>query len=194
MAANMWRIPASKVVKGGQCSVIQDRGMLRSAPAGSKGDYLFSEVGAGVQPLALIGLWHEVLNWLVVRPKKGIDNRINDLPDIYMGISFYRPGQRFVGLFPVHDAAQQLTEGVIGAFAPGNTITDVGGAIGDVYSLGKTLFGKPKKKKVPTLASNEVYIKFSYLQEQDMINVGQRRASFGDIYPRVLKTLSAMAS
>lgn len=193
MAASMWRIPASKVVKGGQFSIIQDRGNLRSAPAGSKGDFIFSEVGAGVQPLALIGLWHEVLNWLATRPTKGIDNKIKDLPDIYMGVSFYRPGQRFVGLFPVHDAVQQLTEGVVGAFAPGSEITDVGGAIGDLYSHSKRLFGKPKKKKL-SLSSTEVYIKFSYLPEQDMIRVGQRRASFGQIYPIVLKTLSGMAN
>ena len=82
MAAEMWRVPVSEVKLASGGAVIEDLGVLRKAIAASNRQYLFSEVGAGLQALALIGLWHEVLNFLAARPGMGIDNRIKDLPEI----------------------------------------------------------------------------------------------------------------
>jgi hypothetical protein len=175
---------------GGGFSFIQDRGVLRHAATASSGYYLFSEVGAGVQPLALIGLWHEVLNFLVKRSGGGIDNRIVDLPQVYMGLSYYQPGKRFTGLFPVGDAAVQLTKGAMG-FVPGNNITDAGGAIGDLIENVGSLFKKTKTKTYSP-ASNEVYVKFSYLPEEGMAEVGSGKVSFQTIYPHVQSSLSSM--
>src|SRR5690554_1119056 len=98
MSADMWRVPASRVVFGSAGSVIQDNGVLRHAsPSSITGNYLFSEVGAGIQPLALIGRHHEIATWLAKRRETAIENRISDLPDIYMGMCYYTPGQRYKG-------------------------------------------------------------------------------------------------
>jgi hypothetical protein len=208
MAADFWRVPASvvKVVGGG--SVIQDRGVLRHAvPSG--GQYLFSEKGAGVQSLALIGLWNEVLNFLAGRPQGGIENRIVDLPEIYMGVSYYRPGQRFTGLFPVLDAVRDisgqlvgLAGGGLGNVLPGPTgvvqsaFSNVLSAIGAVKdgkdALQPVLQGQAKKPNM-RLATQEVYIKFSYLPEGSMKPIGRGRIDFPALHGVVRKALSAMA-
>lgn len=208
MAADFWRIPASvvKVVGGG--SVIQDRGVLRHAvPSGNQ--YLFSEKGAGVQSLALIGLWHEVLNFLARRPQGGIENRIIDLPEIYMGVSYYQPGQRFTGLFPVLDAVRDLSGqlvglagGGLGNVLPGptgavqsafsNVLSLIGGVKDGKDALQPVLQGQPKKPNLK-LASQEVYVKFSYLPEGSMKPIARGRIDFPALHGVVRKALSAMA-
>jgi hypothetical protein len=212
MAAEMWRVPVSEVKLSTGGAVIEDRGVLRKAQWASNRQYLFSEVGAGVQALALIGLWHEVLNFLAARPNMGIENRIRDLPEIYMGMCYYRPGQRFVGLFPLNDAVTSLVGQVIGmtgagigAVLPGaasaagqitGAVTEVIGGAKDLKDVSEesTKFhwrGRQKSKKKQTLATNAVYIKFSYLQEKDMLKIGSGRISFTQLSPIVLKALSA---
>jgi hypothetical protein len=218
MAAEMWRVPVSVVKMGSAGAVIQDRGVLRKAVTASNGKYLFSEVGAGVQSLALIGLWHEVLNFLAKRPSGGIDNRINELPEIYMGMCYYRPGQRFVGLFPVQEAVTSIIGQVVGIAGAGlgnvlpgaasvageitSSATEVIGGVKDgrdVYSEAKRNVFKPDKgkgkqsKKASPLANNAVYVKFSYLQEKDMTKIGSRGISFKELHPIVLEALSARA-
>ncbi|HMN44610.1 MAG TPA: hypothetical protein PKE27_08565 [Povalibacter sp.] len=216
MAAEMWRVPVSVVKLGRGGSVIEDRGVLRRALTASNGKYLFSEVGAGVQSLALVGLWHEVLNFLAKRPSCGIDNRIRDLPEIYMGMCYYRPGQRFVGLFPVQEAVSAVVGQVVGIAGAGlgnvlpgatslageitSSVTEVIGGVKDgrdVYSDSRKGVIKTKSRSKPdknmSLAANAVYIKFSYLQEKDMVKIGSKSISFETLHPIVLKTLSARA-
>lgn len=210
MAADFWRVPASVVKKGGGGSVIQDRGVLHHAStASSNGQYLFTETGAGVQALALIGLWHEVLNLLAKRPGCGIDNQIADLPDIYMGVCYYRPGQRFTGLFPVHDAVRDVGGQVVGIAGAGlgNVLPEASGPVRQVVSavngliggakdgkdaLQPVLGGKPKPPNM-TLASNDLYIKFSYLPEAGMKRIGSRHVGFDQLHGILRETLSAMA-
>ena len=209
MAADFWRVPAPVVKAGSAMSVIQDRGMLQHATTASDGRYLFSEVGAGVKPLALIGLWHEVLNFLARRPGSGIDNRIAELPDIYMGACFYRPGQRFTGLFPVHDAIASITGQVVGIAGGGlgnvlpeatkpvqmvvSAITNLVGAVKDGKDALEPVIGKKPKPPNMKLASNEVYIKFGYLPESGMKRIGSGRMGFEQLHGIVRETLSAMA-
>ena len=69
MAAQMWRIPGSRVYRGKGLAFIQDRGMLQPAMMTAKGNYLFSEYGVGVKALALVGTWSETLNFLSERPE-----------------------------------------------------------------------------------------------------------------------------
>lgn len=192
MAAELWREVRGQVHKGPMFSVIEDRGFLRKAMAGSTGYYLFSEAGAGVQPLILIGMWNEALNWTAKQGASGIDNRIQTLPDIYMGIALYKPGQRFKGLFPVHDAVKMVAENLTG-LVPGSEIMDIGGAISDSIGIGKDLFGGRKKKDKGTLADTPVYVKFSYLQEDGMARIGRGRMAFSNIHPILVKALSAMS-
>ncbi|HTU67731.1 MAG TPA: hypothetical protein VMF52_17405 [Steroidobacteraceae bacterium] len=215
MAAEMWRVPVSEVKFGGGGSVIEDRGVLHRAIAASNRQYLFSEVGAGVKSLALIGLWHEVLNFLAARPSMGIQNRIKELPEIYMGMSYYRPGQRFVGLFPLHDAVKLMVgqvAGIAGA-GVGNVLPGATSTAGQIASGAKEIIGGVKDakdviddgnsfhwkkkgksaKKNESLATNAVYIKFSYLQESGMEEIATGSIGFKALHPVVLKALSARA-
>lgn len=193
MAADMWRVPAARVHQVGALSFVQDNGVLTHAStATSTGNYLFSEVGAGVKPLALIGLWHEVINFLANRPTTAIENRIADLPDIYMGAGFYRPGERFKGLFPIHDAIQQLTENAMG-FVPGNTITDIGGIVADVGGAIHNKVKSSRKTTAPSMASTPVVVTFSYLPATDTIKVGSGSVDFKTLQPQVVKILSAFS-
>lgn len=192
MAANMYRVPASEVKRAGRFGFVQDNGMMVRAHSGSSGFFLFSEVGAGVKPLALVGMWHEILNYMAkYGSSSGIDNRISELPDVYWDANIYKPGERFIGCFPVNDAAQQLVEGAA-AMAPGNTITDVGGLLADGYKMFKT-FRKPQKKAAPTMANSPVIITFHYLQGKGMTRLGSGKIPFSSIYDQTREKLTAMA-
>ncbi len=99
MPARMFRAPASVVRMAGKMSFVQDNGLMHGGPPGSDGNYWFSEAGAGVKPLVLVGTHNEITAFLMKRKESGIKNTIASLPDIYMGVAPYKPAPRFVGLF-----------------------------------------------------------------------------------------------
>ena len=189
--ADIWRIPASQVRRGGGGSVIQDNGMLSSAmPSSSRNGWLFSEVGAGVKPLALIGTYRELTGWCLDHSGMRIVNIINDLPDIYMGMCYYIPGNRYKGLFPMQDAIADVTSGVLGVaggMVPGgagvgSAVASGGGAVSDSVGLFRSIFGKRKKKKPKMSPStHEIYVKFSYLKQKNMSKIGTGEVSIDDI-------------
>lgn len=201
MSADIWRVPASKVKKGGAFSVIQDNGVLRHAITASSGNYLFSEVGAGVMPLALIGLQHEIAEWLASYGDRAIENRIGELPDIYMGMCYYTPGQRYKGLFPLHDAAAQVTKGAIGiagAFVPQATglagaVADTGKGASTAVKMFKTIFGGGEKSSPGrSPGTHPVYVLFTYLpsvRDKQMVRLGSGVVKFKDIEGTVLQAM-----
>ena len=113
----LWRVPAPVVKEGKWSSLIEDRGQLKKAIADSNSNYLFSEAGAGVQPLAIIGTRAEIAAYLIGKKDKKVVNKIPSLPDIYMGVSPYVHGDRFRGLFPVHDFGIKLFSQLAGFFS-----------------------------------------------------------------------------
>ncbi|MDQ8021127.1 MAG: hypothetical protein REI94_04765 [Moraxellaceae bacterium] len=171
MAADMWRVPSSKVVKSGRFCFVEDKGMLRKASSAGNGNFLFSEVGAGVEPLALVGMYHEVQHFLERYARYAIENRIGSLPDIYMGVAYYIPGKRYKVLDPVGETAVALAKG-LADFVPGNAITDVAGAGSTIFEQLRSMFGGKKKKPKHSIASTPLYIKFTYLEEKGMDKIG----------------------
>ncbi len=190
MSANLYRIVRGQVHKGGMGSVIEDRGYLRRAMAASNGYYLFSERGAGVQELVLLGTRTDVLVWLGSNYTSGIENLIADLPGIYMGVEPYKPGVRFKGLFPVHDVTKALFDATMGMFGPSNTLTDAVGAISDLKTAleFKPEIGVSEKTKPPKV-NGELYIKFSYLPAEKMTFIGKRRIDFQTIRKLLQKVI-----
>lgn len=178
MGARMYREPSSVVKKVGT-AFIQDNGQLTGTAPGSSGNFLFTEVGAGVKPMVLIGTRPEVLMWLDSWPGRGIENRICDLPEIYMSVQPYRPGSRFVGLFPVQAVVQQLVEG-LAAFAPGSALTDVVGGVKDLkgaieFSSGgamSSVYSRSAKPAAP--AAGTLYVRFHYLGGAHETKVGEK--------------------
>jgi len=182
MSANLYRSVNGQVHVKKTC-IIEDRGYLSPAHAAtSDGNYWFSERGVGVQELVLLGTTEEVLLWLATHYRSGIKNTIKDLPDIYMGVEPYRPGKRFKGLFPMHDVLKAIFDASVGVFGPGNTLTDVINAGGDLKSAitFKPEIGYTEKTK-PVKVKGELYIKFSYLPGDKMEKVGSKEVDFRTI-------------
>lgn len=199
--AKMWRVPSSKVVQAGKWCFVEDKGMLTSAPTGSKGNYLFSEVGAGVKPLALIGKWHEINSFCDNNQTAGIENLIESLPHIYMGVTWYKPGNRFKMLDPVGDSIVAVTSGLVGlgggalagglgSGGTGALIADTGGGIADIVGLVRTLGGKKKKEEKHSLSTTPLYVIFSYLCGKGMAKIGKKYVDFATIKTKLRDALT----
>ncbi|ECO0662441.1 hemolysin E [Salmonella enterica subsp. enterica serovar Give] len=115
---NMWREPKPVVKEGKYYSLIMDRGELQKAVKSNNNNYLFSEKGAGVKPLVLIGSPVEISEFMLQNKTRSIENHIKGLPDIYIGVTKYKPKQRFTGLFPLQDILTQTVDQV-SKFVPG---------------------------------------------------------------------------
>lgn len=174
----LWRAPQATVKAGSNYSVIVDRGELKKAVASSNGNYLFSESGAGVQSLVLIGTSTQLIEYLINNKHRLIENRITVLPEIYIGIAPYVPKQRFTGLFPIGDSVTavvtQLTD-----FIPG------GGAWRDIASIPGTLSGLKagidKLSNAQKQSGTVLYVKLSYLPEDKMTLLGKNTISFDQV-------------
>lgn len=175
---NMWREPAPVVKEGKFFSVIQDRGTLQKAVKSSNNEFLFSEKGAGVKPLVLIGSTVEIFEYLKKNETCGIENHLQEIPEIYMGITSYIPRKRFSGLFPLQDFLVQTLEQVLKFVPAGTVITDAAGIPADLkelYSITNSLNSKEKSD------GDILYVKFSYLPEDGMQKIGSRLVSFGRV-------------
>jgi len=189
VAAYMYRIKKGKVHASGS-AVIEDRGYLyRAASAGDK-NFLFSERGAGVDEMALVGTRQEIMIWLGQHYLHRIENRIADLPDIFLGVEPYVPGQRYKGLFPLHDTLKAIFDSSVGIFGPGNTSTDI---IGGANDLKAALEFKPEighsERRTPPKYSGELYIKFSYLQGEKMEWIASNQISLKTVRELLQKVI-----
>lgn len=180
----LWRVPAPVTRQGKYSSVIEDRGVLKKAIADSNNNFLFSETGPGVQPLAIIGTREEIAAYLISKKGQKIVNKIATLPDIYMGVSPYLPGDRFKGLFPVNDFGIQLFS-QLAKFYPDVArlkvplFVEAAGLPGDAKEL-LSVLDAFNSSKGETLG-NVVYLKLSYLPEDQMTKVGSKEISLAAI-------------
>lgn len=174
----MWRESAPVVKEGKFFSVIQDRGTLQKAVKSSNNEFLFSEKGAGVKPLVLIGTPIEIFEYLKKNETCGIENHLQEIPEIYMGIAKYVPRKRFNGLFPLQDFLVKTFEQVLKFVPVGTVITDAAGIPADLkelYSITNSLKSKQKSD------GDILYVKFSYLPEDGMQKIATRSVSFGRV-------------
>lgn len=175
---NMWREPPPIVKEGKFFSVIQDRGTLQKAVKNSNNEFLFSEKGAGVKPLVLIGSPVEIFEYLEKNQTRGIENHLQETPEIYMGITKYVPHKRFNGLFPIQDFLVKTLEQVLKFVPTGTVITDAAGIPADLKELYRITNSFKSKEKS---SGDLLYVKFSYLPEDGMQKIGTRSVSFGRI-------------
>jgi len=173
----MWREPQPMVKEGKHYSLIIDRGELQKAVRTSKNEYLFSETGAGIKPLVLIGTPVEITEFLIKNETRGIENNITELPDIYMGITKYVPRKRFIGLFPLNDLLITAVEQVQ-KFQPGSIVTDAAGIPGDLKGVYEAMEKLQENQKE---SGQVLYVKFSYLPEDGMTKIGSKTISFSQI-------------
>lgn len=178
----LWREPAPIVKEGKYCSLIVDRGELQKAVKSSHSDYLFSEKGSGIRPLVLIGTPLEISEFLIKNETRGIENHINDLPDIYMGITNYVPHKRFSGLFPLHDLLSKTVDQALKFVPVGAILTDAAGMPTDIKEMYEVIKQLSPKEKAD---GKVLYVKFSYLPEDGMKKVGSKTVSFGKILKKM---------
>ncbi|MES2998573.1 MAG: hypothetical protein V4700_04550 [Pseudomonadota bacterium] len=183
----MYREPNQKLLQGKHFSVIVDRGELKKAVRDSSGNYLFSEVGAGVKPLVLIGTMQEIVKFLYEKRKLEIHNTIKSLPFIYMSASYYHPKERFEGIFPIHQAIDQFTKALLD-FAPipdnVETVTDILGNAETLQSALRDIFSSSKKKQFPE--SKLIYLKISYFKDEGAVEVGEKVVPLASILYKLL--------
>lgn len=181
---SLFRAPQPTVKAGSNYSIVVDRGELKKAIPSSNGNYLFSETGAGVQSLVLVGTSTQLIEYLINNKHRRVENQIKVLPEIYIGISPYVPRQRFAGLFPLGDSVTEVVTQLTN-FIPG------GGAWRDIAEIPGTLSGL--KAGIDKLSESQkqsgplLYVKLSYLPEDKMILLGKNTVSFD----QVLNTLQA---
>lgn len=90
--ARMYRIPNQILTNGDALGVIIDRGVSAAAtPISESGDsnynfYNFGERTPATLPLGIVGSRNAIIQYLKSNPEKGILNKIEELPQIYMMI------------------------------------------------------------------------------------------------------------
>lgn len=176
--AELWRAPAPTVKPGSNFSVILDRGELKKAVADSNNNYLFSETGAGVQSLVLVGTSTQLIEFLIKHKDRQIQNRIRQLPDIYIGIAPFVPQTRFSGLFPLGDAVTDIVAQLTNFIPGGGTWRDIAGIPGTLTGLKA---GIDKLSEAQKASGKLLYVKFSYLPEDRMVKLGRNAVSFNQV-------------
>ena len=169
-----YREPAPKIIKE-NTSIVVDRGQLIKALPNSHGDYVFSEVGAGVKPLILVGNLYEITDFLYKNKDKRIHNTIPELPNVYLSAGKYLPKKRFKGIIGVGDIVTTLAKQMLDFF-PGTTVSDFSSSAYTFYSILKELMSKGVEIK-----SDPVYVRLSYLNDDSAINLGEKYIYFNAI-------------
>ncbi|HEX8594146.1 MAG TPA: hypothetical protein VF682_12835 [Pseudomonas sp.] len=174
---NPWRAPVAVLKNGKYGSVIIDRGELKKAVPASNNQYLFSETGAGLQTLVIVGTPLQITDFLLSHQNQGIDNRIAALPDIYMGIAPFKPRERFSGVFPIGDTLVAVAS----YFASVIPVPDWVSLVSSPTSLDamrKSISGLNDAQKQ---SGQLLYVKFSYLPEDGMQKIGKKTVSFKQV-------------
>jgi hypothetical protein len=171
---NPWRVPAPELKLGKHHSVIIDRGELKKAVAATNGNYLFSETGAGVQSLVIVGTPVQITEFLLNHQRHAVESQIAKLPKIYMGISPFKPKTRFTGVFPVNEMLVKVA-GFLCTLLPTPNWATLIGIPGQLIDLKKTIDGISHQDKTK---GDILYLKFSYLPEDGMVEVANKKLTF----------------
>jgi len=172
---NPWRVPAPELKVGKLHSVIIDRGELKKAVAATNGNYLFSETGAGVQSLVIVGTPVQITEFLLNHQQHGVESQIAKLPKIYMGISPFKPKTRFTGIFPVNELLVKVAALLNSAYIKTPDWASLIGALDKLPDLKKAIDGILHQDKAK---GDVLYLKFSYLPEDGMVEVANKKLTF----------------
>lgn len=176
----------------GSYSMVKAAGELRRAYT-ANGTYLFSEAGAGIHPIVLLGHPSQLRKWLEDNHSREIRNKIGDLPNIYMSVCKYVADERKV-VAPIGDAVQNIV-GFMTNLLPSSMLADVVGNVADMieYGSGKkskisSFFGFKSGKKSQELKPADVqetdllYVRIHYLKEGCAVKIGERGTTFAVVY------------
>lgn len=203
----MWR-EADSVWRCSGTAVIRKNESLTKAPS-TNGRFVFSNVGAGIRPLALIGTWDQLMYSLSAYPGDRIENLVTGLGSakgIFMSVKPYVPGKPYSGLFPLHDAVSAVVTGAVGLAAGavpggvvngdvlencwGHILNDTAAVATDGHSIGKQLFGG--SSGVNLKRAGELYVRFHYLKDKKMVRIGKNVVYYRGIKALLMKSSEAL--
>lgn len=110
-----------QLISGSGSTLILDRGYLEPAWSTSDGRFIFSEVRAGVKPLALVGTKRQILQYLTKSEDKiemsdKLYGELGNTAGIYISDTKYSPAERYGMVFSPWDIGANLILEVIGNF------------------------------------------------------------------------------
>jgi len=174
---NPWRAPAPILVEGKYGSVMVDRGVLTKAVAASNNHYLFSDTPVGAQSLVIVGTPLQVMDFLLTHQQRGVESKLMGQQEIYVGISPYKPESQFSGVFPANDLLASIA-GFLSNFIPTPDWSALIGIPDQLESLNGAIDSLSSSDKAK---GDVLYVKFSYLPEDKMIQVGNGKVSFKEV-------------
>lgn len=175
---NPWRAVSPVLHNGQYGSIILDHGGRTKALVSSTfNGYLFDESAIGAQSLVIVGTSLEIFEFLLSNQKRGIENRIKELPDIYMGIARYKPKERFTALFPLGDALVNVVSYFASAIPVPDWVT-LAASPTSLEAMRKSLLGLSETQREK---GDILYVKFSYLKEDGMQKIATRSINFKQV-------------
>lgn len=162
-------------------SVIEDTGTLLPAIAGSGGNYYFGDNAVGARPLVVVGTPFQIMDLFAREAAKGakIVNSISELPEIYIGITPYVPGKRFIAHYPFSEFSQQIVSGLIEVGVRTSELVDFLTNLGTFATNSYDLYKLKKGNK--GFDDQVFYVKFTYLPGDESILIGKDSVSFEEI-------------
>ena len=188
----LFRSAAPELKAGRYRSIIQENKDLRLAVASSDGSYLFSEAGAGVQPLVFVGTLLQISKYLAANENRRIVSTIRELPNLYAGLDAFKPKEPFKEVFSLGTVATQVTRSLLDFFPSGSGL---GGAIADLLNGGLSLGDLVKRIATNTVLLDAVekedkrrsklyILRVSYLPEDGLKQVATGEIRFGTLLAR----------
>ena len=182
----IWRASAPLVQKGQFFTFFEKKESLKKAIKASDGkSFLFTEKGAGVCPLVIIGTPLQILIEVANQADMDsqINNQIEDLPVIFYGISPYVEKGPYKALTPLHDFMGRFLTEITGFLPSGNIADTVGRSLKFFEVLKNLTVGHQGAD------SNFMELKFSYIKEPGMIELKSGGIKFKEILEFLRKNI-----
>lgn len=175
---NPWRAVSPALHNGEYGSIILDQGgRLKALTSSTFNGYLFDESAIGAQSLIIVGTSLEIFEFLLSNQKRGIENRIKELPEIYMGITPYKPQERFKAVFPLGDALVNVASYFASTIPVPDWVTFVSSPT-SLEAIRNSLLGLTEAQR----GKGEVlYVKLGYLPEDGMQKIATKSITFKQV-------------
>ncbi|MDU8359919.1 hypothetical protein [Pseudomonas syringae group sp. J309-1] len=175
---NPWRAVSPVLHNGKYGSIILDQGgRMKALTSSTFNGYLFDESAIGAQSLVIVGTSLEIFEFLLSNQKRGIENRIKELPEIYMGIATYKPQERFKAVFPLGDALVNVASYFASTIPVPDWVTFVSSPT-SLEAIRKSLLGLTEAQREK---GEVLYVKLGYLPEDGMQKIATKSITFKQV-------------
>jgi hypothetical protein len=179
LPTNPWRVVSPVLHNGKYGSVIvaEEGRHPATVSSSSPSRYLFDETVIAARSLVIVGTAMQVLEFLLTHQQRGIENRIKELPDIYMGIAPYKPKKQFSGVFPIGDTLVSVIKFFTGLVNVPSWAALPISAI-DLKSVLSSIQALSDSEKIK---GEVLYVKFGYMPEDGMQKIATKSITFKQV-------------